>query len=1235
MRAVCGLVLLGMAVVQAAAPPARTRELTAQEQKVVAALVQRLNERAKAGAFEEALGLAQQIARYRQERQGNGHWQTIDARLEVEQWQRLTRVSHKDRAAVVRATGLNEKGLKLQERGRYREALPLLRKALEIHLETLGQAHPATAQSYHDVALCHHHLGKAREALPLFRKALEIRLLTLGEVHPDTATSHGSVAFCLKALGKAGEALPLYRKAWKIHLQTLGEAHPHSAQSCNNVADCLTALGKSSEALPLFRKVLEVLRKTLGEDHPHTASTCNNLALCLNDLGRPDEALPLQRKALEICRKTLGEAHANTALARNNVAFCLIVLGKPAEALPLFRKALKICLESLGEAHPLTILSYDNVAMCLKHLGKAGEALPLLRKALQMRLETLGETHPDTTVSCNNVANCLIDLDRPGEALPLARKALEIRLESLGQAHRRTVISSITLALCLDHLGKAEEALPLYRKVLQIDLQTLGQTHPETASACNNLAACLSRLGKQDEALLLYRKALGIRLEKLGEAHPDSATSYGNAATCLMEMGKASEALLMNRKALEIRRKTLGETHPHTATSYSNLALCLWIQARQGEALRLLQAALPGLEASRFHAAVTGFDRAVASGRRLSSHALLALGLARLGQPRNAFQYAEASLARGLLDDLAAGSGDRQHLEDLAVRLAALEARLLPLLGVEKPTVPQHRLLEELLAQRRSLSTRLEVLASDVSARRLLPLEQIQDGIPSGAALVLWLDIDRLGEHRACIVRRQGSPVWVTLPGSGSGGTWTTQDSNLVIRLSKALADRGGEPGQLQQLLEAFHKQRLAPLAPHLKGVRHLLVVPSGQMASVPVEALTQEYIVSYTPSGSALARLMQKHRPLQGSSALVLADANFQRPQARPPAAPSHGLLIASITPGSLAARVGLRAGDVLLQHDGKRLNRPTDFKEAAGDGRVAVRLWREGRILSGQIPSGKLGLTLDSRPVAEALAAWRGKQTRLLASLSRGDEWQALPGTRLEAAALRGLVPSATLLLGSDASEQRLRELAATGKFSSYRLLHLASHGEASSARPEQTALILAQDRLLPGSAAGAQDVLAGKKPLDGRLTVGTVLETWKLNADLVVLSACQSGLGKKSGGEGMLGFAHALLAKGAHSVVLSRWKVDDSATALLMARFYENLLQRKLKRAEALHEAKRWLRELPRAEAEKRLAKLLDAVPSAERGKVKRALPTRKSAGSGEERPFAAPYFWAAFVLIGDPD
>jgi CHAT domain-containing protein len=207
--------------------------------------------------------------------------------------------------------------------------------------------------------------------------------------------------------------------------------------------------------------------------------------------------------------------------------------------------------------------------------------------------------------------------------------------------------------------------------------------------------------------------------------------------------------------------------------------------------------------------------------------------------------------------------------------------------------------------------------------------------------------------------------------------------------------------------------------------------------------------------------------------------------------------------------------------------------------------------------------------------------------------------------------------VLVGRRVSEHDLEQLARHDKLRRFRLPHLASHGEVA-AQPRESALLLSEGR---------------------RLTVGAVLRTWKLDADLVVLSACESGLGQYAGGDGRLGFAHALLSRGARSVVLSRWKVDDRATALLMARFCENLLGKRaglnkgMGRAEALAEPKKWLRTLPRTDAEALAARLASGKL---RGTIDDPLPEVKPAAKlpAGDRPFAAPNYWAAFVLVGDP-
>ena len=310
-----------------------------------------------------------------------------------------------------------------------------------------------------------------------------------------------------------------------------------------------------------------------------------------------------------------------------------------------------------------------------------------------------------------------------------------------------------------------------------------------------------------------------------------------------------------------------------------------------------------------------------------------------------------------------------------------------------------------------------------------------------------------------------------------------------------------------------------------------------------------------------------------------------------------------------------------------------PAAFKKRVGRERVPLSLWRRGKTMELSVRPGRLGVSSDKRPAREAVLAQREFE-RLWREIRKGSKAPpSLPGTRWEVEAIAQMFSARGLavekLLGSAASEQRLRELLANGALAKYRYLHFATHGVPNVERAFDSALLLSRDRLPDPLDA----VLTGRELVDGNITAAEILRSWTLNADLVVLSACQTAVGRYAGGEGYLGFAQALLLSGARSVVLSLWKVDDTATMLLMTRFYENLLGarpglREMPKAEALREAQRWLRTRTRDEVKKRIAKL----PRSERATVRERTPTGVSR---KTRPYEHPYYWAAFILIGDPD
>jgi tetratricopeptide (TPR) repeat protein len=1239
---VCTLLLVA-AVGHGAAPPAAgpvRLDLTQHLQMV--ALGTQLYRAGAAGRFEDAEQLALRLVTLREQWLGKGHWQTRDARVLAEQWRLRAKVAPPHRRDVARAwTLLGEAGT-LQANFRHRQAEALQREALALCRKALGD-HPDTADCCDHLATNLEAQGQHAQAQPLREEALKIRRAALGPEHPRTVQYAINVGANLNGQGKYAQAQPVLEPVLALCRKVLGARHPGTALACNELAFSLNLQGKHRQAQPLYEEALRMRRKVLGERDRATAQSCNNLAACLRDQGRQVEAHPLLEQALAIDRQVLGEEHPVTAYGYNNLAGNLAEQGQYALAQPLFEKALVSFRKRFGEQHPSTAACYSNLGANLDAQGRHAQAQVLLEKALAVDRQVRGDDHLDVARGYNNLAFNLHAQGRFAQAQPLFDRALAIHVKVRGEKHPQTAVCCNNAASNLDDQGKHRQAEALHEKALAIRRQALGEEHRHTAQSYGNLALCLTEQGRYAEALRLYEKALRAYRQAPGKGHPDTALCCCNLAANQASQGKHAEAQPLYEEALALCRRTLGEDHPQTANIINSLAHNLVAQGKLPQAVRLWQSSLPGQEVARFNTSSTGFGRALATARRGTARAALAVGLARLGQPRNAFRHAEASLARGLLDDLPGTKGSAgPRLTSLASRLRALDGRLLALFGRATLSEDQERLRDELSQQRRRVLSELAGMTADLSARQVLPLERIQGCLPGDVALLIWLEVRGMGAPLAGVVRPRGRPVWLPLKGRGASGAWTSADADLPARLYRALQDPGSGSAERNRLVTALRQQLLGPVRPLLRAqgslpaVRHLFVVATGALGLVPLETLADDYQVSYVPSGSVLARLLDQHRPLTANHLLALGDPVFRPADSKPPEPPAKGLLLSAVLPGGPAARAGLQAGDVVMAFGPQSVGTLVELKQALANGPGRVRYWRDGRAeRTVPLPGGNLGVTIDPQPPRQAVPRWREQSA---SPVPRGTGHKPLPGSADEVNALAALVKDSTKLVGSRASEQELDQLLESGRLKEYRLLHFATHGEVDEADPDRSRLILAQDHL-----PDPRRLRAGQKRHTGELTVRAIRETWQLDADLVVLSACRTALGKDAGGEGLLGFAHAFLSCGARAVVLSRWKVDDGATALLMVRFYENLLgsrkgTKPLGRARALQEAKTWLRGLPRGEAMK-LAAALRARPLAgSRGTEKDALPTRKVKHAQlpeGERPFAHPYFWAAFTLLGDPN
>jgi tetratricopeptide (TPR) repeat protein len=1146
------------------------------------------------------------------------------------QWQRM--LTGDD---AKKATEMKKQIAELEWADKYAEAIRLQGELIALRTKTQGADHWETVKLKWELTALKKVAALAEEKRAGYRKAAQ----------------EAAEAQNLEQHAEYAKALPIKLERLKWCREVLGEDHPHTAVSYNIVAYNLNFQAKFTEAERMNQKALEICRRVLGEGHPDTAACYNNLAYDLQSQGNYVQAGALFRNALEIDRKVQGEDHLDTARSYNNVAYNLSRQGKYAEAWTLYQRGLDIRRKLMGDDHPDTAESYNNAAANLNARGNSGEAGPLYQKALDIRRKYFGDDHPHTAESYNNLAASLDAQGKYSEAAPLLQKALGIFSMVLGEDHPLTARSYINVALNLDAQRKYAEATPLYEKALRIHRTVLGESHPYTARSYNAVAGNLIRKGKYAEAATLDQKALDIRRAVLGENHPDTAESYNNVALDLDAQGKYAEAGPLYQKALHIWRRTLGENHPQTVLGYSNAAVNLDRQSKEVEALDTLETNAKCYESARLAIATRGLERA-SFGAERSPYSFLAAARSRVGRSTDAWAALESDLARGLLDEMSnqRGSGlkptERRSHDELRGRINPINTRILALATQNRQTDAEAKELEQLIEERKGLEKSLIKLAVEASRREVATLAQLQAALPSDVAFVAWVDVsDKSGgvqEHWGCVVRTAGDPKWERLPGSGAAGKWTIEDTELQVRFREAFI-KSAPAFEIDALAKKLRAQRLAPISKHLAGVQRLFVAPVSHMAGIPIDALTDQHTISYTPSGTFLARPKERDRP-RSTRVLAVGDPVLPVAKERPQvtALPPGGLLITHVVPKSNAAKSRLQSGDVLVAYAGEDLISVEQLGKLievqAGAKSVIVKVWREGqeKMAEREVASGRLGVALAKEPAREAITA-RRQTDQMLAKLTRGEDYAELPGTQVEIARLAGLfdVKSVTALTRSDATEQRLDEMRKADELKQFKYLHFATHGKANNFRSFDSALILTPPENIP-------EPRAGEPWLNGRLTAAEVLDYWKLDAELVTLSACESALGRQGGGDGLLGFAQAFLLAGSRSVCLTLWQVDDTATALLMDRFYRNMLGKRedgakpMGKAAALHEAKQWLRNLSAKDAPERLGTLTEGVVRGERParEEMKAIPVPKGTGK-DYKPYAHPRYWAAFILIGDPE
>jgi tetratricopeptide (TPR) repeat protein len=495
-------------------------------------------------------------------------------------------------AALAQAASLTQQADTYLSQGRYAEAEPLYKQALEATQQDLGPDHPDVAASLNNLARLYTRAGRYAEAEPLYDRAIAIWEKALGPDHPEVAVGVGNLATLYEAQGRYAQAEPLYQRALAIDQKALAPDRPELATDLNNLAMLYDDQGRYADAEPLLKQAQAIDQKALGPNDPEVAKDLNNLGVLYEDQGRYQEVEPLLKRAQQIDEQALGPDDPQVATTLNNQALLDEDQGRYADAEPLYQRALAIRQKTFGPEHLEVATSLDNLAGLEWQQGRYADAEQLEKQALGIRERALGPDHPDVAIDLDNLAVLYGDQGRDTEAVGLEQRALTIRKQQLGSDDRSVAKSLDDIAGLYEDQGRFAEAEPLYTGSLAIRENTLGPEHPLVAVSLNDLGVLYRREGRDAEAEPLFKRALDIDRRALGPDHPEVATDLNNLALVYGDQDRYADAEPLLKQALAIREKTLGPDHPDVATSLNNLAGLYMHAQRYSDAEPLYQRAL-------------------------------------------------------------------------------------------------------------------------------------------------------------------------------------------------------------------------------------------------------------------------------------------------------------------------------------------------------------------------------------------------------------------------------------------------------------------------------------------------------------------------------------------------------------------------------------------------------------------------------------------------------------------
>ena len=930
-------------------------------------------------------------------------------------------------------------------------------------------------------------------------KAVIILKKVLGEYHIDYIASLNLLTVCNFNFGNYSEAVRLGGEVVELSKKVWGNDTPEYAQSLNNLANYISRLGNYKEAIRLSTEAAEIVERFGGIEYPDYALYLNNLSSHYSFLGNYSEAIRLCSEAKKIWKKVLGTDHQDYAKSLVNLAAYYYQLGNYTEAVRLSTDALEIYKKVLGLNHPDYAQSLNNLAIYISALGNYTEAVRLSTDALEIFKRVVGIDHPDYAQSLNILSNFYYHLGNYKEAIRIGTQAIETIKNKIGKENLTYALYVSALSTYFSCVGNNTEAIRLSTDALGIIKNTYGIESPYYRVLLSNLASLNRREGNYTEALRLGMMSMEL-WKKLSPNHPNYAKILSILANIHFSLGNNSEAIRFEKEAIQICSSVLGEKHHDYISYLTSLANYNYSNEDYSHCLYLLMKAVDNSQLyilNNFSELSSGLQESLWI-NRYAPRFLEYL-------PSTVYRYPTRESVAELYDKTVLFAKGILLNSSVGMRKLILESGDSVLVAKYDALAANKSIYDKQLEK--PIKERIIDIDSLQSVIQRQEMELARDSKAYGDFArnlrIKWQDVhQRLGNNDLAI-------EFLDFPLYGTDSTMY-----VALTLKKGYDNPHMtilfEKRQLKSITEDHYYTNTdlynliwKPLEKELSGVENVYFSPSGDLHRIGIE---------YIPV-TMTENICDKYNLHRLSSTRQLAYIQDET------------------------------KGDKCVLYGGLKY-------DAVSDTIPASPSTRENR-----------GYTFVSRAIVDSLDI-------------RGS-YKYLPGTKEEADHIASYLGNHSIpykyYYGAAGTEESFKGLDG----SKPKTLHIATHGfymteqdaeRKNFARPllQEENRVYHEDKqmtrsglLLSGCnrALNHENIPDGIE--DGILTADEISKLDLRGLDLVVLSACQTGLGDITSGEGVFGLQRGFKNAGAKTIIMSLWKVSDIATQHLMTSFYNHYL------------------------------------------------------------------------------